>query len=415
MDVFENKELLKSSKNFIILGVIALIFINICNLYISTIYKKAFINYQGRTTATILELYPEAEEAVVRAITKGQDIERENKGKAILNKYMYSENIKNSLFKDTVGIGNKSFYLLNGFILVLLSISIFLNYKSHKKIYKKIALIEKWVDDLLTNKEQFKIRDIESGEISKLLMSINKVNRIVWESLENVKKEKEFLINLLSDISHQLRTPLSSIMLNNELLCKRELKREMQIKVLHSNEKQLVRMQTLVENLLKLAKLDAGAIKFKNENTPIKESVAGAVNHLKEIAESNEVTISIREESKGSNNLYYDKFWMEEALLNIIKNCIEHSYEKGEVSITIREENIFTRIIVEDKGEGIHSDEIDYVFNRFFKSSRSKKRDSAGIGLALAKTIIEGQNGNISVSSKVGVGTKFEIALLQNY
>ena len=291
----------------------------------------------------------------------------------------------------------------------------FLNYKSHKKIYEKIGLIEKWVDDLLINKQQFKITNVESGEISKLLMSINKVNRIVWESLENVKKEKKFLINLLSDISHQLKTPLSSIMLNNELLCKREFNREMQIKVLHSNEKQLVRMQTLVENLLKLAKLDAGAIKFKNENIPIKESVIGAVSHLEKIAESNKVTINIRDESKDNRNLYYDKFWMEEAFLNVIKNCIEHSYEEGEVTIIIREENIFTRIIVEDKGEGIHSDEIDYVFNRFFKSSRSKKRDSAGIGLALAKTIIEGQNGSISVKRKIGMGTRFEIVLLQSY
>ena len=106
---------------------------------------------------------------------------------------------------------------------------------------------------------------------------------------------------------------------------------------------------------------------------------------------------------------------MEEAFLNVIKNCIEHSYEEGEVTIIIREENIFTRIIIEDKGEGIHSDEIDYVFNRFFKSSRSKKRDSAGIGLALAKTIIEGQNGSISVKSKIGMGTRFEIVLLQSY
>lgn len=415
MDIFENKEFIKSSKNFMILGVIALIFINIGNLYISTIYKNAFINYQRRTTAVILDLYPEAEEAVVKAITKGQNIESENKGKAILNKYMYNENIKNSFFNDIIGVGKKCFYLLNIFILVLLSLAMFLNYKSHKKIYEKISLIEKWVDDLLINKQQFKITNVESGEISKLLMSINKVNRIVWESLENVKKEKKFLINLLSDISHQLKTPLSSIMLNNELLCKREFNREMQIKVLHSNEKQLVRMQTLVENLLKLAKLDAGAIKFKNENIPIKESVIGAVSHLEKIAESNKVTINIRDESKDNRNLYYDKFWMEEAFLNVIKNCIEHSYEEGEVTIIIREENIFTRIIVEDKGEGIHSDEIDYVFNRFFKSSRSKKRDSAGIGLALAKTIIEGQNGSISVSSEIGVGTRFEIVLLQSY
>ena len=102
MDIFENKKFIKSSKNFIILGVIALIFINIGNLYISTTYKKSFINYQSRTTAVILDLYPEAEEAVVKAITKGQNIESENKGKAILNKYMYNENIKNSFFNDII-------------------------------------------------------------------------------------------------------------------------------------------------------------------------------------------------------------------------------------------------------------------------------------------------------------------------
>lgn len=392
----------------------SIILVNLCSFYISGVYKKSFITYQSRVTGSLMELYPDAEISIVSAITKGENKTFEDKGIEVLASYNYDEGMNTGLFNEVIGVSNILFWIFNGFAIIMAMIYIFLNYISHKKIYKKISIIEKWTDELLNNKNNFKIRQIESGEISKLFMSFNKVNSVIAESLENVRKEKQFLINLLSDISHQLKTPLSSIMLNNELLLKREMSRDMQVRVLESNDGQLSRMKTLTENLLKLAKLDAGAIKFKNERNSIKKSTLKAMQNLSEIANDKNVSLVIKDDINDCFELCYDKFWVEEAILNVIKNCIEHSSNGGEVRVFLVSETIFTRIIIEDDGDGICEKDIDYIFDRFFKSSKSTKKDSAGIGLALAKTIIESQNGSISVSSKEGIGSKFEISFLQS-
>lgn len=413
MNILENKELYKLLKTSIILGIIAIVTINIISIVINKEYKDSIISSQAKIVGMMIEKYPQDEIDIVRTITKAKDINLENKGEAILAKYGYSKNINLGLFNDIV-ISNKFLIIsLNIFTAIIILIFILICYFSHKKIYIKLNTIENWTTSILDGKTNFKITDIEEGEISKLFMSFNKVNNIITESLECVKKEKKFLVELLSDISHQLKTPLSSVILNNELLMKKELEREKQMIVLNSNEKQLLKMTMLIENLLKLAKLDAGAIKFKIKKNSLKNSILICIENLNEIATKNKVNIQINYIGNDFD-LFYDKFWIEEALVNIIKNCIEHSYENSIVKIKVIEENMFKRIIIEDSGEGISEEDIPYIFDRFFKSIKSKKRDSAGIGLALAKTIIEGHNGNISVTSNLHKGTSFEIYFLHN-
>lgn len=411
MEYLENYEIRKSSK--VLLGVLLFFSIGLNMFFISNNndIKKSYIESQEGIIGSVLMKYPELETTIVGSVLGNASKESEKLGEEILKRYAYDENLSATLFYET--IGNYTNLLgLNIFSIIIGGIIIFLNYKSHIRIYKKLTKIETWTRALIDKKTGFRISEIDDGEISKLFMSFNKVNSIISESLDDVKKEKEFLINLLSDISHQLKTPLSSLMLNNEILLNRELERKKQIKFLISNENQLIRMKGLIENLLKLAKIDAGDIKFKKENTSIKKTVIRAVESLSEIASKTNVRINIKDKLENEN-IEHDSFWVQEAVMNVVKNCIEHSSENSVVKITMKEENLFIRVVIEDTGEGIVKEELPFIFDRFFKSSKSKKKDSAGIGLNLAKTIIEGQCGEISVESEIGRGTNFEIYFLK--
>ncbi|MGL4453157.1 MAG: sensor histidine kinase [Sarcina sp.] len=411
MEYLDNYEVKKSNKALII---VLVIFSGIMNLFFinnNHEVKKNYIKGQEEIVGNILSKRPELEQEVVTAILGEATDVNSNLGKNILSEYSYDENLSLDLFLKSISSSTK-FISLNIFLLIITIIIIFLNYKSHVRIYEKLSKIERWVKVLSDKKTDFRISEIDDGEISKLFMSFNKVNSIISESLETVKKEKEFLINLLSDISHQLKTPLSSMILNNEILLEKDLERNKELKFLESNERQLERMKGLIENLLKLAKIDAGAIKFKNKNMSIIKTVEQAIDSLTELAAKEKIKIRIKSSISGKN-IIHDSFWVQEAIMNVVKNSIEHSNKEGIVDINIIEENLFIRITIEDEGEGIIKEEVPFIFDRFFKSSKSKKKDSAGIGLNLAKTIIEAQNGEISVKSERGKGTKFEICFLK--
>ncbi|MGL4760703.1 MAG: sensor histidine kinase [Sarcina sp.] len=412
MGYLENYEVKKSTK---VLMITLVAFLGIMNLFFVNHNKQmklAYIEGQQRMVGAIVSNKPELETQVVTAVLGKNSRENKELGKTVLDKYEYNENLNVGLFYDSIGV-DRSIFKLNLIIVLFGCLFVIFNYSSHKRIYKKIMKIENWARALIDKKTDFRISEIDDGEISKLFMSFNKVNTIISESLDNVKKEKDFLINLLSDISHQLKTPLSSMILNNEILLSKELQREKELMFLESNEKQLTRMKGLIDNLLKLAKLDAGAITFHSEMLSLTNTTMNAIESLSEISQKYGVNIVFKNNDNSEKIVMHDSFWVQEAIVNIVKNCIEHS-NKGElVVVYIKEETVFTRIIVEDSGEGIYSDEIPYIFDRFFKSSRSKKKDSAGIGLNLARTIIESQNGNISAKSEIGKGTSFEISLLR--
>ncbi|WP_297522523.1 HAMP domain-containing sensor histidine kinase [uncultured Clostridium sp.] len=412
MEYLDNYELKKSNKILIVAIIFFVLIMNIIFMSNNKMVRNAYIEGQQKVVGSLLAEMPSMESEIVKSVIGKSSQEKITQGKVILDKYKYDENINARIFNETISLKNGivSFNL----ILILLGVLIlFLNYRSHVRIYKKLMKVEKWVSALIDKKTDFRISEIDDGEISRLFMSFNKVNTIISESLDNVKREKQFLINLLSDISHQLKTPLSSMILNNEILLNKDLERKKELIFLESNEKQLIRMKGLIDNLLKLAKLDAGAIKFKNEKKSLKKTTLNALESLSEISKKHGVEIVFKSDNVSENIIMHDSFWIQEAVGNIVKNCIEHSNRGEEVVIYIKEETIFTRIIVTDRGEGIYEDELPYIFDRFFKSSRSKKKDSAGIGLNLAKTIVNSQNGDINVKSELRGGSEFEISFLK--
>jgi signal transduction histidine kinase len=232
-------------------------------------------------------------------------------------------------------------------------------------------------------------------------------------SLKLLKQDKVFLHNLISDISHQLKTPLASLIVFNEnLLNDRGMKEHMQLTFLERSRQQLDRMEWLIVSLLKLARVEAGGTSFGHERVNLKQVIVDATNALHLLAQQKQQQINII----GDENLYMqgDKHWLIEAFINLIKNGLEHTIAQGKIDITLQETPLFYNIILTDYGEGINTEDLPHIFKRFYRGKNATKPQSVGIGLALAKSIIEEHGGMIQVVSRAGEGSTFTISFHRN-
>ncbi len=277
--------------------------------------------------------------------------------------------------------------------------------------YNQIEELSQYLKQIANGEYFLDIRDNNEGELSILKSEIYKVTVTLREQAELLKKDKLFLADSISDISHQLKTPITSMFVMADLLYDENLPQDKRLEFTKNIRSQLERLQWLVSSLLKLSKIDAGTIEFEKENVNVKELISKAVEHLLIPMEIKEQTLEIN----GDENTQFigDFNWSSEAVTNIIKNCIEHTPSGGKISINFSETPIYTMIKIFDNGIGIHKDDLPYIFNRFFKGKNSDK-DSIGIGLAMSKSILQKQGGIIEVKSEKDKGTQFTIKIYKN-
>ncbi|VFD45479.1 two-component sensor histidine kinase [Clostridioides difficile] len=252
----------------------------------------------------------------------------------------------------------------------------------------------------------------QEGQIGLLKTELLKMTTILNEKVELLKREKIFLNNTISDISHQLKTPMTSLIMLNDLLYN-DVPYEVKIDFLNKIKNQLNRMDWLIKSMLKLSKVEAKVINFKKDKVKFSELIHRAMLSMKIPMEIKNQKLTI----EGNDNVSYigDIDWSVEALVNIIKNCVEHTPEFGNIIITYKENPLFSELIIKDEGEGIDKKDIPHVFKRFYRGRSSSKEDSVGIGLAMSKSIIESQNGDIYVNSEKGKGTEFHIIFHKMY
>ena len=259
---------------------------------------------------------------------------------------------------------------------------------------------------VLAGAEVPEIGSQEEGELSILRTNIYKAATMLKTQNEQLEDDKTQLATALADISHQLKTPLTSMMVMNDLLMDEtdEAKRE---ELLRTQSAQLDRMNWLIQTLLKISKLDAGTIVLKKEEAALSELVEEAVRPF--LIQMDVRNIACRLDV-AKEKITCDRNWTIEALKNIIKNCIEHMDDGGTLSIEADDTNLFSRITIKDNGCGIPPEDLPHIFERFYKGKNAGK-DSVGIGLALSKRILEGEHGEITVQSTEGVGTSFFIRI----
>ena len=289
-------------------------------------------------------------------------------------------------------------------IMITGALILVINYIFTKRRYSEIEKLNSYLEKVLSGDYAPEILDQKEGELSILKSNIYKATTTLKYQKELLTEDKVRLANAIADISHQLKTPLTSMMVMNDLL-QTEDDQNKRNEFLKTQSDQLDRMSWLIQTLLKLSKIDAGTITMKKEEVT-------ATSIVKEIVKPFEIQMELKGINYSSFDsdmiLSCDKNWTIEAIQNIVKNCIEHMEENDELTIKAEETNIYKQIIVSDTGCGIAKQDLPHIFERFYKGKNAGK-DSVGIGLALAKTIISSQRGDILVESTEGVGTTFYI------
>lgn len=274
--------------------------------------------------------------------------------------------------------------------------------------YTEIGNLSSYLRQISNGNYTLDVRDNHEGELSILKNDIYKVTLMLSEHSVLLQHDKVQLTNAISDISHQLKTPLTSMTVMADLLSEPELPPEKRTEFTRNIRIQLERIGWLVSSLLKFSKIDAGTVQFKRDSISVRTLFQKSLEPVLIPMDIKEQTVSI----KGDDAVSFlgDLNWTAEAVINILKNCVEHSPEGGEISISFAENALYTEVIIADNGKGITKEELPYVFQRFYKGKNASE-DSVGIGLALSHSIITSQNGDINIKSEKGIGTQFHIKI----
>ena len=250
----------------------------------------------------------------------------------------------------------------------------------------------------------------EEGELYRLFHTVNSMAAVLNAHADNELREKEFLKNTISDISHQLKTPLAALNIYNGLLQDGDMELSAVKEFADLSEQELDRIEILVQNLLKITKLDAGAIVLEKTTENVADMMRDIELHFAYRArqEKKEIILS------GSDHLslFCDRDWLNEAIDNIVKNAFDHTESGATIRVAWKELPSGVQIVITDNGCGIHPEDIHHIFKRFYRSRFSKDKQGIGLGLPLAKAIVEAHNGTIEVDSELGIGTTFTMNFL---
>lgn len=296
-------------------------------------------------------------------------------------------------------------------ILLIISVIVFglLFFLFTRARYKSIARISNQIDLVLHHNDHLFIAESKEGELSILQSEVTKMTLRIREQNEALQKEKEHLADLLADIAHQLRTPLTSTNIILSLLANSPDANQQKAFVREAEEL-LMRMDWLLTSLLKISQLDAGIVTFQKEQVKLNELFHTALRPFLIPMELHHITLQL--EVSKDLMLQGDFSWLSEALQNILKNCIESVGDEGKIRLIGRENPMYTEIIIHDNGKGFKKEELPSLFERFYQG-KSTNATGFGIGLALCKEIITQQGGTITAKNHPEGGAIFEIHFLK--
>ncbi len=411
MKIFENKNI-----KYLIIPMIILTITASIAITIQTIkqYKTVTITLNEKIAeimGKISESNPEIDSReIIEILNSAKNTEQYEKGQKELSKYGIEIDKINSI--KLIENQMKTNLKLNILIIVLFSIlwmTIIVLYL--RKRDKKIKQITNYINQIKNKKYDLNIEENTEDELSNLKNELYKITIMLKEESEISKKDKENLKMSVEDISHQLKTPLTSItiMLDN-LKDNPNMEEKTKQKFIFEISKQVEWINWLVISMLKLSKLDANVVQFYDEKINLNKFIGEIIKNL-------EIPIEVKNQKiiiDGNENVSFigDYKWQQEAITNIIKNCIEHNANNGTIYINYEENSLFTKITIRDEGEGISKEDLKHIFERFYKGKNSSE-NSVGIGLALAKNIIEKNNGMINCKSELDKGTEFVIKYMK--
>ncbi len=405
--MLKNKELKKLFLVELFLFVFSLLFgIGFYQL-VDAKYQKEFVKNNGYILSAILSDHPELEEEVIDAILSGKGNFEE--GREILRKYGLDDsgtlnylehfhNLEAQLLVQMV------FFILIVFLLLSISYCWFL-----RRQYKSLRHLGEYMDQVLNGNPTLDLKDYEEGDFSTLKNDVYKLTVKLKEGRDQSLKDKKELEQVLSDISHQIKTPLTSMYVINDILSKDDIDLETKNRFLEKNRKQLERIEWLVSSLLKMSRLDSGSVTLNMEEVPMKSVIEEALEPLQIPMELKDIHVSIEGED---TIVFLDPHWTVEVFVNVLKNAYEHTEKGGSITILITSNPLYTEVSIHDTGCGIRKEELPHIFKRFYTGSSNK--ESIGVGLNMARKVMEKQKGEIYATSIEGEGTTFFIKFYKN-
>ena len=392
---------MKNKKKYSKLIMFTLITFGIIILLNVMLYYQVNKNYNNKIVniiSTIKEKYPEIKDDEIF------DIIKNNVKTNTFNRYSFDlDGIV--LIKENKTIFVSYFIILLFVYLIICLVYLTIIINNDKRKEKEINEVIKIIEEINNKNYSFKMKDINEEDLSLLKNEIYKTTIMLNEISEISKKDKKELEESLEDISHQLKTPLTSILIMiDTLLDDEDMDQNTREDFLRNMKREVMNINFLVKSILKLSRLDTNTVKFISKKESVKVIINEAILNVSLLSDLKNVKI---ETNLSDSFITCDYKWQIEALTNILKNSVEHSYENNKVLIESSENNAYVKITIKDFGTGIAKEDINHIFERFYKGKDSDY-DSIGIGLALSKSIIEKQNGKISAESSEN-GTTFTI------
>ena len=287
----------------------------------------------------------------------------------------------------------------------VLFLTVFLLYQRHRG--QELAEITRYLEALNRRDYRLEIDSNSDDELSVLKSEIYKTTVLLKENAENSLQDKLMLKDSLSDISHQLKTPLTSVLVMlDAMLDDPDIEEETRKDFLQSIKKEVTGLNFFINAILKLSRFDANTVHFHMQSVPVAELLEEVAQNLSVLCDLRGVELNISGEQESV--LVCDRKWQAEALTNIVKDCVEHSPQGSAVEICHQSNKLYCSIVIKDHGTGISAEDLPHIFERFYRGAHAA-HDSIGIGLALAKSIIEAAGGKIYVQSVPRQGTSFEI------
>ncbi len=380
------------------------------NLAVSVTNRRIAAIYYERISAifgAISARYPDVEHGDWMQYLNATGNEED--GEAFLHQYGILQGDMPILQAQTT---QKRFQITGNLVWILICTGILLIFICYQKQRnRKIQELVDYIRKIEHGIYWIEIEENEEGELSRLQNELYKITVMLRESSELAGQQKKALADSVSDISHQLKTPLTSCLVLLDNLAESEnMTEETRRRFLSEITGQLTSVSWLVQVLLKLSRLDAGVVELKEEEVSVSALIRSAVEKVGLLAEWKQIDIQVMGEEEPC--IKGDRHWLEEALVNLIKNAIEHSPEDSEIRIQVEDNQVYTCIHVRDFGSGISYEDQKHIFERFYRSADAGE-DSVGIGLALAQEIMKRQNGYLTVESEPGQGTVFYMKFLK--
>lgn len=297
-----------------------------------------------------------------------------------------------------------SIFLLLVFVFGAIYLSLFLYLRRQHKAFSNA---ENTIRQFLDGNTTSRIECSQAGDWYSLFHAINEMAAILSAHAENQRQTKEFLQDIISDVSHQMKTPLSALKMYHEIIANHKDDASTVSSFTEKSQREIKRMEDVIYTLLKLARLDAGIIQMEKAPENLSVLMQDVLERFETWAEREHKTITLS--GKEDVVLSCDALWVSEAIGNIVKNALEHTENGGHIEVKWSQSPLMTQIEISDDGKGIHPEDLYNIFKRFYRSRFSSDVHGIGLGLPLAKSIVEAHGGTISVTSSLGAGTTFTL------